>query len=309
MNTDFKILVVDDEKHNRVLLAKLLQDDHSVILAKNGVQALTLAQEHHPDLILIDILMPDMDGFDAVRALKNQDSTRHIPVIFISSLDAVTDEEQGLQLGAVDYITKPFHPPIVLARVRNHLQAVHQRRLLEQLALIDSLTEVPNRRRLDVVLQQEWRRCQRNGQPLSLMVIDVDHFKAFNDTLGHAAGDTVLRRVAQTIKAALKRPADFVARYGGEEFVVLLPEVDQAGAQAVAAQLRDDVQRLLIPHPGTDAAEWLSISLGGATQVPESEDAIAAFFAQADASLYHAKRSGRNRVVWATAPGRAGSVH
>lgn len=309
MSTDFKILVVDDEKHNRVLLAKLLQDDYSVILAKNGVQALALAQEHHPDLILIDILMPDMDGHEAVRALKNQDSTRHIPVIFISSLDSVTEEEKGLQLGAVDYITKPFHPPIVLARVRNHLQAVHQRRLLEQLALIDSLTEVPNRRRLDDVLQQEWRRCQRNGQPLSLMVIDVDHFKAFNDTLGHSAGDTVLRRVAQTIKAGLKRPADFVARYGGEEFVVLLPEVDQAGAQAVATQLRADIQNLHIPHPGTDASGWLTISIGGATQVPDHEDAIAAFFAQADASLYQAKRSGRNRVIWASVPGRPGPVH
>lgn len=309
MSTDFRILVVDDEKHNRVLLAKLLQDEYSVILAKNGVQALALAQEHRPDLILIDILMPDMDGYEAVRALKNHDSTRNIPVIFISSLDSVSEEEKGLQLGAVDYITKPFHPPIVLARVRNHLQAVHQRRLLEHLALIDSLTEVPNRRRLDEVLQQEWRRCQRSGQPLSLMVVDVDHFKAFNDSLGHSAGDAVLKRVAQTIKAALKRPADFVARYGGEEFVVVLPEVDQAGAQAVAAQLRADIAGLRIPHPESDTADWLTISIGGATQVPGNEDAEAVFFAHADASLYQAKRSGRNRVVWAAAPGQQGAVH
>lgn len=216
MKTGFTLLIADDEKHNRVLLTELLQDEYQIVLAKNGAQALKMARERNPDLILLDVLMPGMDGLEVMRELKSADSTRQIPVIIVSALDSVADEERGLQLGAVDYITKPFHPPIVRVRVHNHLQSVHQRRLLEQLAMIDSLTEIPNRRRFTEVYEREWRRCARSTSPLSMIVVDVDHFKIFNDTYGHAAGDVVLKRVATAIRSALKRPADFVARYGGD---------------------------------------------------------------------------------------------
>ena len=298
MMTHFTLLIVDDEKQNRTLLTELLQDDYQIILAKNGLQALDRAQERSPDLILLDILMPEMDGFAVIRALKKNDSTRNIPVIFISALDSASDEELGLELGAVDYIAKPFHPPIVRVRVRNHLQSVHQRRLLEQLALIDSLTEIPNRRRFSEVYEKEWRRCMRNGSPLSLIVVDVDHFKIYNDTYGHASGDLVLKRVAQTIQAALQRPADFVARYGGEEFVVILPEIEAAGAQEVAEKIRADVEKQKIHYPESSSANCLTVSLGGATQIPGKTEVDSELFCRADRFLYDAKRTGRNRVVW-----------
>ena len=298
MNSSFTLLIVDDEKHNRTLLTELLQDDYQIILAKNGVQALEKARERSPDLILLDVLMPEMDGLAVIRALKAGDATRHIPVIFVSALDSILDEERGLELGAVDYITKPFHPPIVRVRVRNHLQSVHQRRLLEQLAMIDSLTEIPNRRRYAEVYKLEWRRCLRNSKALSLIIVDVDHFKIYNDTYGHAAGDLVLKRVAKAIQSALKRPADFVARYGGEEFVVVLPEIDAEFAQQVAEAIRAAVQALVIAFPESATSPWVTVSLGGASWLPRHNEVDTELFGRADHCLYDAKRSGRNQVRW-----------
>lgn len=298
MNSSFTLLIVDDEKHNRTLLTELLQDDYQIILAKNGVQALKKARERSPDLILLDVLMPEMDGLAVIRALKAGDATRHIPVIFVSALDSILDEERGLELGAVDYITKPFHPPIVRVRVRNHLQSVHQRRLLEQLAMIDSLTEIPNRRRYTEVYKLEWRRCLRNSKALSLIIVDVDHFKIYNDTYGHAAGDLVLKRVAKAIQSALKRPADFVARYGGEEFVVVLPEIDAEFAQQVAEAIRAAVQALAIAFPESATSPWVTVSLGGASWLPRHNEVDTELFGRADQCLYDAKRSGRNQVRW-----------
>ena len=298
MNSSFTLLIVDDEKHNRTLLTELLQDDYQIILAKNGVQALKKARERSPDLILLDVLMPEMDGLAVIRALKAGDATRHIPVIFVSALDSILDEERGLELGAVDYITKPFHPPIVRVRVRNHLQSVHQRRLLEQLAMIDSLTEIPNRRRYAEVYKLEWRRCLRNSKALSLIIVDVDHFKIYNDTYGHAAGDLVLKRVAKAIQSALKRPADFVARYGGEEFAVVLPEIDAGFAQQVAEAIRAAVQALAIAFPESATSPWVTVSLGGASWLPRHNEVDTELFGRADQCLYDAKRSGRNQVRW-----------
>lgn len=297
----FCLLIVDDDKQNRLLLSELLQDDHRVILAKNGLQALDRAREHQPDLILLDVLMPEMDGYAVIRALKHDDATRHIPVIFVSALDSAISEELGLELGAVDYIAKPFNPSIVRARVRNHLQLVHQRRLLERLAMIDSLTEIPNRRRFMQHLEQERRRCLRSDSPLSLMVLDVDHFKNFNDTYGHIAGDVVLKQVATAIKGELKRPGDMVARYGGEEFVVLMPEIDAGGAYSLAGQIRAAVEALNIPHADSTAGPRVTLSIGGITVSPDELGVDDALIERADKSLYEAKHSGRNRVVWARA--------
>ncbi len=300
MNAEFTILIVDDEKQNRTLLTELLQDSYNIVLAKNGTQALEKTQSRAPDLILLDVLMPEMDGHAVIRALKANDNTRHIPVIFISALNSAGDEELGLELGAVDYIAKPFHPPIVRVRIRNHLQAVHQRLLLEQLAMIDSLTEIPNRRRFAEVYEREWRRCMRNNTPLSLIVVDVDHFKLYNDTYGHAAGDLLLKRVAAAIQGSLKRPADFVARYGGEEFVVILPEIEAENGKQIAEKIRFEVEAQKIPFPDSAVAAWLTVSLGGATHTPVHAELDAALFVQADHCLYAAKHGGRNQVIWAT---------
>jgi diguanylate cyclase (GGDEF)-like protein len=299
MNPGYTLLVVDDEKHHRAVLTELLQDEHRVILAKCGEQAIEKAREHTPDLILLDVLMPDMSGFDVIKALKADDSTRNIPVIFISALDSATDEQTGLELGAVDYISKPFKPPIVRVRVRNHLAAVRQRRLLENLAMLDSLTEIPNRRRFAEVIELEWRRMLRHRAPLSLLVIDVDHFKNYNDHYGHAAGDSVLKLVAATLRGGLKRPGDFVARYGGEEFVVLLPEMDRSGGMAVAEQMRGLVADLGIPHAKSSADLCLTISIGGCTLIPDTPDVDAGLFNRADQQAYVSKQRGRNRVSWA----------
>ena len=299
INTEFTLLIVDDEKQNRLLLTELFGTTYKIIQAKNGVQALEKARQHRPDLILLDVLMPEMDGMGVLRELKRDDATRLIPVIFITALDSATDEENGLNLGAVDYISKPFHPPIVRVRVRNQLQLVHQRRLLEQLASLDGLTGIPNRRQFDATLLKEWHRCQRNQQPLSLIVADVDFFKKYNDALGHAAGDRVLQEVAATLRQAARRPGDLVARYGGEEFVLLLPETNATGAQALAEGLQQLLHSKAFAHPNSSLGPWLTMSMGGNTIVPSPTALDPEFFALADAALYRAKHQGRNQVRWA----------
>ena len=299
INTEFTLLIVDDEKQNRLLLTELFGTTYKIIQAKNGVQALEKARQHRPDLILLDVLMPEMDGMGVLRELKRDDATRLIPVIFITALDSATDEENGLNLGAVDYISKPFHPPIVRVRVRNQLQLVHQQRLLEQLASLDGLTGIPNRRQFDATLLKEWHRCQRNQQPLSLIVADVDFFKKYNDALGHAAGDRVLQEVAATLRQAARRPGDLVARYGGEEFVLLLPETDATSAQALAEGLQQLLHSKAFAHPNSSLGPWLTMSMGGNTIVPSTTALDPEFFALADAALYRAKHQGRNQVRWA----------
>ena len=300
-NGHFTLLIVDDDKHNRLLLTELFEGEYKIIQAKNGLQALERARAHAPDLILLDVLMPEMDGMAVIRALKRDDATRHIPVIFITALHSAADEELGLDLGAVDYIAKPFHPPIARVRVRNHLQIVHQRRLLEQIAALDGLTGIPNRRRFDEALAQEWSRCQRSGLPLSLIVADVDQFKQYNDTLGHAAGDRVLQDVAAALRQAARRPGDLAARYGGEEFVLLLPETDAPQAQQLADELLQRMAARKLPHPAASAAPCVTLSLGGITTIPASSVVAPDFFERADAALYQAKAQGRNRWCWAPA--------
>lgn len=299
INTEFTLLIVDDEKQNRLLLTELFGSTYKIIQAKNGVQALEKARQHRPDLILLDVLMPEMDGMGVLRELKRDDATRLIPVIFITALSSATDEENGLNLGAVDYISKPFHPPIVRVRVRNQLQLLHQRRLLEQLASLDGLTGIPNRRQFDATLLKEWHRCQHNQQPLSLIVADVDFFKKYNDALGHAAGDRVLQEVAATLRQAARRPGDLVARYGGEEFVLLLPETDATSAQALAEGLQQLLHSKAFAHPNSSLGPWLTMSMGGNTIVPSTTALDPEFFALADAALYRAKHQGRNQVRWA----------
>ncbi len=291
-----KVLVVDDEKANRLLLTELLKDDYRVMLAKDGEMALALALRHRPDIVLLDVVMPGMDGYQVLRELKGRDETRVIPVIFISALDSLEDEEKGLLLGAADYIAKPFHPPIVRARIRNHVQAVSHRRLLEHLALVDALTEIPNRRRLENAMQGPWPK----GRQMSLVMIDVDDFKHYNDHYGHAAGDRVLRRVALTLQQLLKRDTDLVARYGGEEFVLFLPDTDAEGARVVAEQARQAVRDLGIAHARSTAGSGLSISLGGVSVLlPQTGPVAPEMLEASDRALYRAKHAGRNRVCWA----------
>jgi diguanylate cyclase (GGDEF)-like protein len=293
-----RVLVVEDEKINRTILSALLKDENQVILAKSGEQALErLASDDQIDLILLDVLMPDMDGHEVLRRIKANDATRDIPVIFITALNSTNDEEKGLKLGASDYIGKPFSPAIVKARVSNLLRFVRQRKLLETLAGRDGLTEIPNRRAFDQALLQEIARSLRSGQAFSLALIDVDFFKQYNDCYGHAAGDTTLKQVAKTVAGALRRPNDLAARYGGEEFGLILPESDAAGGIEVAEAIRQLVAELGIEHETSPIAPHVTVSIGGVT-VRGRQGSAEELLMAADRQLYEAKRLGRNRVCW-----------
>jgi diguanylate cyclase (GGDEF)-like protein len=291
------ILIVDDVPTNIQVLAEALRQQHRVKVATNGRDALAVARsEPHPDMVLLDVMMPEMDGFEVCRQLKSDPATRHIPVIFVTAKDDVEDEEHGLMLGAVDYIAKPFHLPVVRARVRNHLALKQKADLLESLANIDSLTNIPNRRRFDERLDAEWRRCQRSQLPLSLIMLDVDYFKAFNDHFGHGAGDICLVTVAATLVANLSRPGDTVARYGGEEFAVILPETDSAGAAQIAERMREALAAQRMPQAPGAGYGTVTLSAGIATIVPADDGGGVDLIAAADRKLYEAKTLGRNRV-------------
>jgi diguanylate cyclase (GGDEF)-like protein len=292
-----KILIVDDVPENIRVLMEALKDDYAIVPAVNGPTALKIAEETpHPDLILLDIRMPEMDGFEVIKQLKENDNTRYIPVIFVTAISEVTNEAMGFQLGAVDYIIKPFHLHIVKARVKTHLELKRRGDILEMLSSIDSLTGVPNRRRFDEFFQSEWRRAIRNQTSISLIMIDIDFFKQYNDKYGHAAGDECLKRVAQTLSDSIHRSHDLLARFGGEEFSVVLPETDFTGTVALAEKMRKDVEEINILHEDSSVANHLTISLGTATAVPSTDSVSGSLMKNADKALYEAKKSGRNQV-------------
>ncbi len=293
-----RILIVDDEKINLKILADLLQDRYTLILAQNGTRALELATgKDPPDLILLDVVMPEINGYEVLKQLKDNPVSHKIPVIFVTALNSPEEEEKGLRLGAVDYIIKPFSPPIVRMRVRNHLRFLRQYRLVEQLALLDGLTEIPNRRHFDEVFKREYARAQRNETALSIAMADVDFFKQYNDFYGHAMGDTVLQKIAKALQESLKRPADSVARYGGEEFIMILPETDVISASAVAERARRAISGLNISHARSNVADYVTISIGLATGFPGPGASPEEIMRQADQNLYRAKHNGRDQVI------------
>ncbi len=293
-----RVLIIDDEKPNLMILSEILRDEVEIIMAKDGAQGIDKAIRFQPDLILLDVVMAGMDGFQVIEQLRRDARTSAIPVIFISALSDVGHEEQGLSLGACDYIHKPFHSAIILARVRLHLQLAKQRAMLEQLAHIDPLTAIANRRRYEEVLVTEWNAASRSHASLSLVMVDIDNFKQYNDHYGHAAGDKVLQTVARVLSAQLKRPRDFVARYGGEEFVVLLPDNSCDGSFDIMQACRAAVESLRIEHRAMKDVSHVTISVGGVSCLPSPDRSPDTFLKIADDMLYQAKRQGKNRVVW-----------
>jgi diguanylate cyclase (GGDEF)-like protein len=295
-----RILIVDDLTDNLRVLSRMMVDDgHQISATTSGAQALRLAGSVAPDLILLDVMMPEMDGYATCAALKANPLLAPIPVIFITALAGVEDETRGLAAGAVDFITKPFNEAVVKQRVRTHLELKRQRDLLEHLAQIDPLTGIPNRRALDQRLEQEWRRASRLGTHLGLAVLDIDYFKNFNDLYGHQQGDDCLRKVAEVLNEQLNRAGDCVARYGGEEFVCLLIVDTLDGLRQIAERLRQAVLELAIPHQDSAVCPWVTLSIGAVLCTPTAHTAAAASLEQADVQLYRAKRAGRNRVVLA----------
>lgn len=291
------VLIVDDEPLNIEVLANLLEGEFEVLFAADGRQALDLVDTTLPDLILLDVVMPVMDGHEVCARLKRHDATRHIPVIFLTGQSDIASEAAGLELGAVDYLTKPFSPSLIRARVRNHIELKRARDRLAVLAMTDGLTGLANRRRFDEVLEAELRRLRRTEALLSLILLDIDHFKRFNDRYGHLAGDDCLRQVGAALAATVLRPADLVARYGGEEFACILPETSQAGALAVARAILSGVEDRAIAHADSPTADHVTVSLGLVTLRCSGTVEPGNCIAAADEQLYLAKERGRNRVV------------
>ena len=292
-----RVLVVDDVPDNVKLMACELADlGYEVVSALDGPTALRLARERSPDVILLDVMMPGMDGIEVCRRLKADPVSRTIPVVMVSARERENDVVEGLDAGAHDYVTKPFNTRILLARVRSAVRAKADhdtitelnRRLAEQ-ATVDSLTGARNRAYLSDAMSQAMSLSRRRGLPLSLVMLDVDHFKSYNDTYGHPAGDDVLRAVVEVLSGVV-RAHDVVARYGGEEFVVLLPATDSDAARVAADRLRAALA--LYPWPRRP----VTASLGIATSEPGSTDLLT-LVDRADRALYLAKRSGRDRSV------------
>ncbi len=292
-----RILIVDDVPANIKMLREVLKSNYDIIFATSGPDAIELMEPKAlPDLILLDIMMPDMDGYEVCRILKSDDLTAKIPIIFITSKDDEEDEIKGFELGAVDYVTKPFSIPVVKARVQTHVELKQQREILENLSSIDGLTGVPNRRNFDEFLDRNWHFCMRAGKAISLIMIDIDHFKTYNDHYGHLEGDECLKQVAAILKNCITRDTDIVARYGGEEFGCVLPVTDMEGVLSIAELMRKSIEALAIPHAQSGTANCVTISLGVASMVPMKDAPSNTIIKVADNALYAAKMSTRNCV-------------
>lgn len=320
-----KILLVDDREDTLNILSLLLSEQgYTTESTLEPDKAVNLAENVKPDLILLDVMMPKINGYQVCSSLRNNQSTHDIPVIFMSALNETEEKIKGFDLGCVDYITKPFDLDEVTARINHHLEVCRLQKELKEknkilkqeleirieleqklrstnqklknLVIVDSLTGIPNRRKFDRQIQQEWFRLAREKAFLSLIIIDVDYFKLYNDTYGHQAGDDCLQQVAQAISRTVKRPADLVARYGGEEFAVILPSTDLKGATHVANCIKVAIEELQIPHT-TTVSNYVTVSQGIATTIPDADSLFESLISLADVALYEAKDRGRNNFV------------
>lgn len=292
----YKILIIDDGMLNQFVLDKILGNIYTLRKAYTAKEALEIVHQFRPHLILLDIILPDANGFDVLASLNELEDTHNIPVIICTGLDSDADEEKGFMLGAVDYIKKPFKDAIVLARVNTQIRIIKQMRTIEQLGLIDALTEISNRRAFDNQIQYEWRRAVRERSEISMLMLDIDKFKNFNDTYGHRQGDRMLQHVAKTLKDSLKRSTDLLFRYGGEEFVILLPGTGLDGAVATAELLRKAIAKMEVACPSAHTINKATVSIGVASMVPQVTARVSDLLEKSDQMLYQAKINGRNRV-------------
>lgn len=321
-----KILIVDDRPENLLTLEGLLDDHHvEPVRALSGEEALAATLDHDFALVLLDVQMPGMDGYEVAELMRGNKKTRHIPIIFVTAtLNAEAQVFRGYESGAVDYLAKPFNPMVLNSKVGVFIELFQHKAALEEktiefnqklveleelqqqleetneqlllLSATDSLTGLYNRRRFDELCGEEWNRCQRNNHPLSMLILDIDYFKVYNDTYGHSAGDECLKAVATTLTNSLLRDIDNIARIGGEEFAVILPNADLEGARLVAERIRTAVASLELKQ---SASTGLTISIGVASMIPSDENSITQLLSAADTALYTAKNQGRNRCCLA----------
>lgn len=289
------VLIVDDMTTNLLILSDLLKDEYQIKIAKNGQKALDIVHSSDEvDIILLDIMMPDIDGYEVCRELKSNPKTKNIPIIFVTAKDNDEDEEYGLNLGAIDYITKPFNKAIVKLRIKNHLELKLKSDLLEELSMYDGLTHIPNRRFFDEVFQSTYKEVKRENKSLAVLMIDIDFFKLYNDNYGHGKGDEALKKVAQALQITLKRPTDLVARYGGEEFVVLLKDISEENVKKIALNLLQSIRELQITHEYSKVEQIVTISIGVAYKTASSLINKVELLICADEALYDVKRTSRN---------------
>ena len=297
-----KLLIVDDQPINIQVIHQIFSTDCQVFMATSGPQALAICKDNPPDLVLLDVVMPGMDGFEVCAQLQADEATKNIPIIFVTAHSDASQETIGLAAGAVDFISKPVNPAVVRARVKTHLTLKFQSDLLRQLVFMDGLTGVFNRRHFDQQLAKEWARATRNESALSVILVDVDFFKRYNDLYGHQSGDDCLKTIATALKNTLRRPADIVARYGGEEFVCVLPDTPFKEALEFAQHLEAMIRAIEIPHADSVISPFVTISLGVASRVESGDSGIhtvsdpAELVSLTDARLYRAKSRGRGQA-------------
>jgi diguanylate cyclase (GGDEF)-like protein len=290
-----RILIVDDERSNITILNHILKPAYSTLVAIDGKTAIEIARQTMPDLILLDIVMPDLSGYEVLTILKRDEAMCRIPVMIITALDSADDEEKGLNLGAADYITKPFHDTVVKARVKTHLKMVEYIREIERFGMTDMLTGLPNKRSFNERITAEWSRAKREKEPLSILMVDLDDFKTYNDTYGHLQGDIILANVADIFRSVVKRNGDFVCRWGGEEFAILLPNTDLDSAFFVAENIRKAMEKMAVATIDGKMTS-VTVSIGVNCEVPLVNGEFSEFIAKADGLLYAAKKGGKNQV-------------
>jgi diguanylate cyclase (GGDEF)-like protein len=292
------VLVVDDSRVSQTHLVQILQDEYIIHVASSGVEALTIAKAARPDIILLDIVMPQMDGYETISALRQEGETKDIPVIFITSLDQESDEEKGLRLGAVDYISKPYNPIIVKLRISVQLKLVEQMRTITSLSMMDTVSKLPNRRYFDTRLREEWERAKGENRQLGILLMDVDKLRTYNAIHGYNQGDVGLLAIAKIISAnALLSPGDLASRWAYGGFVVLLQNASGGECNTIGENIRKDVEGSIITTPEGEATS-LTISVGANAVFPaSSECTLEQFVSNADSALYLAKELGRNQVV------------
>ncbi|MCL2843907.1 MAG: diguanylate cyclase [Chitinivibrionia bacterium] len=288
-----RVLIIDDEKSNILALTNILSREYKVYVVIDSREAVETAERDLPDVILLDIIMPEMDGYGVIAALRKSEKTRDIPVIFITGLCDAESEEKGLILGAADYISKPFSPAIVRLRVANQMQLANQFKIIKALSATDELTGIFNRRGFDSRLSLEWNRAKRDKTSLSILILDIDNFKKYNDTYGHLQGDAALITVAKILSQTLKRAIDFSARWGGEEFAVLLPDTDADGALNVAEKIRKKIEEVQILCKNGDITN-ITVSIGINIYTSPENMSIQEFIDGADKALYSVKRTTKN---------------
>ena len=292
------ILVVDDMTTTLLLLHDLLKDTYEVKIAKSGTKALEILESPNDiDLILLDIEMPDINGYDVCKRIKNNETIKNILIIFITGRTSQEDEEYGLNLGAIDYITKPFNNAIVKLRIKNYLNLKIKNDMLEKLSMYDGLTNIRNRRFFDETFEKTFSEIKRDKKSLAVLMIDIDFFKPYNDNYGHGQGDETLRKVAKALEKTIKRASDFVARYGGEEFVILLKDINKDGVEAVANNLLNAIRELKITHEFSKIENYVTVSIGVSYYNSSSDITKLELLLKADETLYNVKNSGRNNFA------------